>query len=94
LRQRVLLGRARSFRYSTCFTMAFCRKCIEISFEQLSHRPNDDAVHGLASLLEEHLTLLAALESDSVVVEEEKSVTIVEHAFVAASGNGFIIESR
>jgi hypothetical protein len=37
------------------------------------------------------LTLLAALESDSAAVEEENSVTIVEHVFVAASENGFMV---
>ncbi|KAH9954529.1 hypothetical protein BGW80DRAFT_1566697 [Lactifluus volemus] len=74
LRQRVLLGRARSFSYLTIpMTM-----------------PSMVWPHSSKNTL----TLLAALESDSVVVEEEKSVTIVEHAFVAASGNGVIIESR
>ncbi|KAH9956220.1 hypothetical protein BGW80DRAFT_1466584 [Lactifluus volemus] len=53
---------------------------------QLSHRPNDDAVPTVWP----HL-LLAALESDSAPVEREHSVTIVEHAFVAASENGFMV---
>ncbi|KAH9956226.1 hypothetical protein BGW80DRAFT_1450310 [Lactifluus volemus] len=58
---------------------------------QLFHRPNDDAVpivwpHSSKNTL----TLLAALESDSAAVEEENSVTIVEHVFVAASENGFM----
>jgi hypothetical protein len=37
------------------------------------------------------LTFLAALESESPLVEEEDSVTIVEHALVAASENGFMV---
>lgn len=37
------------------------------------------------------LTFLAAVESDSAPVEEEHTATILDHAFVAESENGFMV---